>query len=305
MNTNNIFTPKIIASTVAAVTLTTFIGVKLYGESVAEEELQTALNNSGYANFVQYKDVSFNPLTFSTSINNLSIGVGDEKWAKFDSFTINDFDEGEDSFELDIEFDLAEMPIESLPRSFRALSNQAKSLGLETIDGGGALYIELDESEFESGFEMYVDDVASIELSSELEVNLTDDQISAAIASLMLYGANPRIMTSYSNEIAIDEFYFEYEDEGILQNYVDTLDEDSLESDLVLKDILDTVANYGLANKESSTAEDIAEELLGFIKSPSELSISITPDDPMSLNQMFTYSRSNSLYDKSNMDISN
>lgn len=279
--------------------------IALYGQQKTEEKVKRLLSENSLEEQVEYDSVSFNPLTFSSSLNDVVIHLDRRTQLQFDSLTFHrfSFDKSQKQADVDVSFKLKEVPVNEAPQAVKKILVIPTMLGLPTFSSEGRVTVEADGKVLDFELLLGVGDIAGGEFNLAAEYDLNDSDFGQNLTNMwlsaMFEGA------SVLNKVRIENIHFGLYNQGLLPKIMAQIKKrDNYDEARQHHDLLKFVDSIGLAKSSSSEAEHIASELDDFISSPDELRITIKPDDFISLSEFHKAIRSKNAYSRFGMDIS-
>lgn len=282
-----------------------FIGTSVYGQYKTEENVERLLNNNSLNEMVHYDSVSFNPLTFTPSLNDVVVDLDSRTQIKFETISVHNyaFDKQTKQADIDVSYRLKEVPVSDAPITVKKALVVPTMLGLSTFASQGRISLNADGEELLLALSVAVSEIASVEFNLSAEYDLGDVNLNQNLGNVwltvMLGGS------SILEKVFIESINFELHDEGLLPEIASEIKKEEGYKPLKQSDeMIQLVDMIGLAKLNSSDAKEIASEMDDFISSPSELNISVNPDSPVSFDQIKEAVRSKQAYERLGMKIS-
>ncbi|TKB58658.1 hypothetical protein [Ferrimonas aestuarii] len=258
---------------VAAV-LVASVGVDIYADSVAEEKVDQFIAEKGLN--ITYDGVEANIVGSGITLE--EVRIDDSLY--IESVSINGYDSSLGNLQTELEFAIegAEIPSEELPRDYRRMYDQ---LGFDSpvkLNATAAYhYDESNRTLFLDELSASADDVGGVSLSFAV----ADMDFSEAGLSSLLF-------TWQQLKLAEAEVVFD-NDELMERTYELIGREQGISADEAKDALIAQVKSQG--NPQTDFQEDAFEELIDFIDSPGELSIEVSPKEPVSFGQLMRINR--------------
>lgn len=260
----------------AAVAVAGVVGAKYYTSSVADEKIQAALKNSSQFADVKYDDVSVALLGGDVYIEDIVITQPNGKKAEIDEIVLHDFDDKNDIPEY-LELSVNDIRLDVTPENFGASAAALKNLGYEEVEVSVNI--------------AYTYDKASKEFELK-QLKLNADDMGEATLQLTLEDVhldNPMMVMMGMQKLKLKSGKLTFKDDSLLERNL------KMAAKQKGKDV-DEIVDEGVAilERDIAAAEkrgddfsaDAMEEVIAFLRDPDEISITASPEHPVSIDTM-------------------
>lgn len=298
---------KKIAGLIIVVGIVILTAVTFYGQSVAQQKIDLAISDYDLGKIVQYDSVSFNPFTLTPSLNNVVVGQQGKSILLFDQISFHNYDVNKRKrlVDIDVSYQLETVPVNDAPIDIKEMLVLPVMTGLSSFGGGGRVVIDADGEDLNLFVSAMVDDISGVELdlSAIYDGELKTEGLGKRNL-LSPFGALGAIQ-SLGDDVYFETLTFKLKDDGFLDKWLpqstEAADYDETEQ---FDSLAYNVEGMGLAKATSFEAENIAHEVMAFIASPNTFTVSVEPEDPVSLSDVLGFLQKKQAYKRLGMDIS-
>jgi hypothetical protein len=261
---------KNIILSVGAIALVSFIGAKYYASSVAKDRVDSILASAPpILKGLTYKDVSVGLLTGSVTFKDVEFSSpAKDRNILINEVVLNDYDEeSEIPSYMDLEFNGIEAEIKQI--------DELSKLGYEDyLSSNMAISYEFDAKAGEvniKNLSMGIDDLGSI----RIELKLSNIK-------------NPAALIFTYPSVQIDAAKIVYEDDSLIDRAYTLRAKKEKKSVDEIKDDAIQILDSKIEKTSGEFQKNVLLAIRNFIDDPDELTISVSPQSPVSIKQLLS-----------------
>ncbi|MBJ7537281.1 hypothetical protein [Marinomonas transparens] len=282
------------------------VGIQTLGVTFLNKQIQAQLDQTGLASFVRFHDVSIDPFTLSLSFHQVSFGNPTYPWLIFDSITLN---KGLFNNQvLDVTFQLNQTAIKKLSNDTQHLMKMA---GLTELAGNGRFTSLQQDQHVTSNMALDIKGLGQFSLANQMKTQLNAaliQEIRTDMLASMAFGQPEAIFLIYGDDITFYDIKLSFQDAGLIQHLWPTYGNENNIKKIMFERLKSDTHTWGLAEATSQRNVEIAKTLTDYLTSTDRsntqhLEISIHPDSPLSLGELYLLSKDKQLADKTNMHV--